>query len=322
MTPVYQILADSQDITKKIADRLLSLVITDEAGIKSDTVEIRLDDRDDALELPRTGAELDISIGYKEIGLLKIGLYVVDEISLSGPVRSMVIRGKAANMPKAIKAPKTRPWDDMTIAGMVSSIAVEHGLAPRVGFDLAGLVLPHIDQTEESDLHLLTRMARQYDAVAKPAGSFFLFVKRGQVRSATGKKIPEVQLQPKDVTSWQVTLAERGKYGAVTAEWHDKTTAQRETVKAGDGAPVFKLRRSYPDATQAQAAAEAKLISLDRGTGTLEITLPGNQSLMAEGTLNLSRFRSGIDGRWLLNRVTHTIGSQGFSTSLSAESLK
>ena len=117
-------------------------------------------------------------------------------------------------------------------------------------------------------------------------------------------------------------MAERGKYGAVTAEWHDKATAKRETVKAGDGDPIFKLRRSYPDATQAQAAAEAKLAALDRGTGTMEITLPGNPDLMAEGVINLSRFRSGIDGRWLLNRVTHTIGNQGFSSSLSAESMK
>jgi uncharacterized protein len=322
MTPVYQILANSRDITEKIADRLLSLVITDEAGIKSDTVEIRLDDRDNALELPQTGAELDVSIGYQETGLVKIGLYTVDEISLSGPVRSMVIRGKAANMPKAIKAPNTRPWDDVTIADLVSSIAGEYGLVPRVGSELSGILLPHIDQTEESDLHLLTRLAKQFDAVAKPAGSFLLFIKRGQAKSATGKKIPKVQLQSEDVTSWQVTLAERGKYGAVTAEWHDKATAQRKTVKAGDGDPVFKLRRSYPDATQAQAAAEAKLAALDRGTGTLEITMPGNQSLMAEGVMTLSKFRAGIDGRWLLNRVTHTIGGQGFSTSLSAESLK
>jgi uncharacterized protein len=322
MTPVYQILADSTDITKKIADRLLSLTITDEVGIKSDTVEIRLDDRDNALELPRTGAELDISIGYQETGLVKTGLYVVDEISLSGPVRSMVIRGKAANMPKAIKAPKTRPWDDMTIAGLVSSIAEEHGLVPRVGSDLAGLVLPHIDQTEESDLHLLTRLSKQFDAVAKPAGSFLLFIKRGQAKSASGKKIPEAQLYPEDITSWQVSLAERGKYGAVTAEWHDKTAALRETVKAGDGDPVFKLRRSYSDAIQAQAAANAKLAALDRGTGTLEITLPGNPNLMAEGVVNMIGFRSGIDGRWLLNRVTHSIGSQGFSSSVSGESMK
>jgi uncharacterized protein len=322
MRPVYQVLADSQDITKKIADRLLSLNITDEAGIKSDTVEIRLDDRDHALELPRTGAELDVSIGYQETGLVKIGLYVVDEISLSGPVRSMVIRGKAANMPKAIKAPKTRPWDDMNIADLVSSIAGEHGLIPRVGEEFAELPLPHIDQTEESDLHLLTRLAKQYDAVAKPAGSFFLFIKRGQAKSASGKSIPEINLSLMDVSSWQTTLTERGKYGAVTAEWHDKAAALRETVKAGDSDPVFKMRRSYPDAIQAQAAADAKLAALDRGTGTLEIALPGNPNLMAEGVVNMIGFRSGIDGRWLLNRVTHSIGSQGFSSSVSGESMK
>jgi phage protein D len=46
MTPDFRIHADSQDITERIQDRLLSLRVTDEAGIKSDTVELNLDDRD------------------------------------------------------------------------------------------------------------------------------------------------------------------------------------------------------------------------------------------------------------------------------------
>ena len=322
MTPAFQILADSRDITEKIADRLLALTITDEAGIQSDTVEIRLDDRDDAIELPRTGAELMISIGYRETGLAKMGLYTVDEISLSGPVRTMAIRAKAANMPQSVKAPKTRPWDEITLGDLVSAIAGEHGLTPRVGTELAGINLPHLDQTEESDLHLLTRLAQQFDAVAKPAGGMLLLVKRGQAKSATGKTIPEVILRPDELSSWQATLAERGRYGSVIAEWHDKSAAKREMVQAGDGDPIFQLRRSYPDAEQALSATEAKLASLSRGTGSLEVTLPGNPNLMAEGSVKLTVFRSGIDGRWLINRVTHSISSQGYTTSFSAESLK
>ncbi len=322
MTPAFQILADSHDITAKIADRLLSLTLTDEVGIQSDTVEIRLDDRDSAIELPRTGAELVVSVGYQESGLVRMGLYIVDEMVLSGPVRTLTIRGKAANMRQSIKAPKTRSWDDITLGSLVGAIAGEHGLTPRVGQELAEITLPHLDQTEESDLHLLTRLARQYDALTKPVGDHLILVKRGQAKSASGKQIPEIGIQPTDVSSWQATLAERGRYGSVTAEWHDKAAAKRESVQAGGGEPVFQLRRSYPDSEQAIAAAEAKLVSLNRGTGSLDVTLPGNPSLMAEGLVDMNGFRTGIDGRWLVNRVTHSINSQGFSTSFSAESLR
>ncbi len=321
MTPVYQILADSQDITAKIADRLLSLTLTDEAGIQSDTVEIRLDDRDNGIVLPRTGAELVVSIGYRETGLVRMGLYIVDELVLAGPVRTLTIRGKAANMPQSIKAPKTRPWDEVTLGDLVANIAGEHGLTPRIGAELAGIALPHLDQTEESDLHLLTRLAQQFDAVAKPMGNHLILVKRGQAKSASGKTIPEVTLKAADISSWQATLAERGRYGSVTAEWHDKVTAERKTVRAGSGEPVFQLRRSFPDTAQAQTAAEAKLATLNRGTGSLDVTLPGSPNLMAEGVVAMKEFRSGINGRWLVNRVTHTISSQGFTTTLSAETL-
>ena len=61
MRPIFTILADQQNVTDTIRDRLLSLRITDEAGTQSDTVEIQLDDRDAKIQWPRHGAELDIS---------------------------------------------------------------------------------------------------------------------------------------------------------------------------------------------------------------------------------------------------------------------
>jgi len=76
LTPAFKVMAESQDITRKIGDRLLSLTVTDNAGIQSDTVEIRLDDKHHELILPRTGAELEVSLGYKESGVERMGLSV------------------------------------------------------------------------------------------------------------------------------------------------------------------------------------------------------------------------------------------------------
>ena len=46
MTPDFNIWAEGNLITGLIKQRLISLRITDEAGINSDSVEICLDDRD------------------------------------------------------------------------------------------------------------------------------------------------------------------------------------------------------------------------------------------------------------------------------------
>nr|VFK12740.1 MAG: hypothetical protein BECKLFY1418C_GA0070996_100165 [Candidatus Kentron sp. LFY] len=323
MTPAFRIFADSSEITGAIRDRLISLSVTDEAGNHSDTVEIRLDDRDGIIELPRKGAELEVLMGYRESGLVEMGLFTVDEVELTGPPDTMVVRGKAANMRASLKAHKTRPWDETTIGDIVAAIAGEHGLEPRVADSLASVKIVHLDQTEESDLHLLTRIAKKYDAVSKPVNNFLLFVPRGEAKSATGKEIPAVSINRNETSDHRVTLADRGKYQAVLAHWHDTSTGLRTPVQVGEGEPVFTLRHAYKDANTATAAAQAKLDALMRGLGTLSLTLKhGNPVLAAEAKLTLLGFREGVDGDWVITQANHTMAGGGYSTSLGAETPK
>ena len=52
MTPAFRIIADHKDITVVIRDRLISLSVSDRAGLRTDTVEICLDDNNSKVELP------------------------------------------------------------------------------------------------------------------------------------------------------------------------------------------------------------------------------------------------------------------------------
>jgi len=321
-SPIFRLLSSDTDITAAIAGRLLSLTVSDKAGQKSDTAELRLDDRGGHIELPRKGAELDVSLGYEQ-ALVKMGVYVVDELELNSPPATLTIRARAANMRKSLKEHKTRAFDEMTLSALVQTIATEHDLEPRIGETLAAIPIPHIDQTEESDLHLLTRLAKDHDAVAKPAGGYLLFVPRGEAKSATGKTLPALTLTPGDVSDYRVTLADRGRYQAVKANWHNTETGERIEVKVGEGKPVFTLRHTCPDAEQAKAAARGKLDALSRGTATLSLTLkPGNPQVAAESKLTLTGFRDGIDGDWTATQVDHELNDSGYSTRIQAETPK
>ena len=320
MTPAYRLRADRRDITDAVRQRLLRLAVTDEAGRDADAVELRLDDRDGALALPRKGAVLDVALGYPERGLAAMGLYTVDELELAAPPATLTIRAKAADMRAALKAQKTRAWDATTLGEVVGAIAADHHLEPRIAASLRTIRLPHLDQTEESDLHLLTRLARDHGAVAKPAGGNLLFVPAGQARSASGQAMPAVTVHRPQASSYRVTLADRDAYGSARAAWHDAASGQRRIETAGAGEPVFTLRRSYPSAPEAQAAAQAQLQALNRGKGTLSLTLqPGLPALRAEARLTLLGFRSGVDGAWIASRVTHEFGRAGYATSVEAE---
>ncbi len=128
---------------------------------------------------------MTVELGYEGLGRVRMGRYAVDEVELSGPPATLTVRGTAADMRSGAKQRKTRSWEGVTIGGLVRTIAGEYDLTPRVTRGLAGVRLPHLDQTDESDLHLLTRLGERYDAAARAGGGRLVFARRGQGLSAT-----------------------------------------------------------------------------------------------------------------------------------------
>ena len=98
MTPTFRIVADGADITALINDRLLLLRTSDKPGMESDEFELRIDDRDGQVVLPRRGSSIEIYLGYAETSLARLGRYAVDTVEVSGPPDSIVIKGKSSDM--------------------------------------------------------------------------------------------------------------------------------------------------------------------------------------------------------------------------------
>ena len=320
MQPAFTLTADRQDITQTIRERLISLKITDEAGVQSDTLEIKLDDRDRSIRLPRTGAELELHMGYDN-KLAGIGLFIVDELVAEGPPDTLVIRARAANFRQSLKAQKERSWDNITLNDIVSSIASEHELTPAIAETLGSQTIAHIDQSNESDLHFLTRLAKQYDAISTIKQGRLILTPRSQGKNASGQLLEAFTVKPEHLSRYRFTIADRGKYVAVIARWHNTQTAQKEPVRVGspNGTPVYALRGLHPDAEAAKVAAKTKLESLKRGTVTGQLTLSGNPEWKVERTLSLFGFRSGVDGAWVITKVEHNLGKAGFTSRVSVE---
>jgi len=80
------------------------------------------------------------------------------------------------------RSPKTRSWDATTLGKLVETIAGEHGYTPKVDPELGAIPIPHLDQTAESDMALLTRLAAKHDAVAKPVAGFLVLARQGAAK--------------------------------------------------------------------------------------------------------------------------------------------
>lgn len=320
MTPQFRIIADSKDITALIADRLLGLTVTDEAGMQSDSVSIRIDNRDGRVAMPSQGAQLEVYLGYAETGMSRMGLYVVDELSESGPPTALTITAKAADMRDTLKEKRTQPWEDMTLGDLLATVAKRNGYTAKISEALASVPVGHIDQTEESDMHLLTRLAKEHDVVAKPAGGNLLFVPKGEAKSVTGKSMPSVALAQKDIIQWSVSMNGRGKYPSVKSNYHDTETASRTDVVVGEGSPVRVLSTSYPTAEAARTAAQGEYHRQQRGTGKLSVTIEGNASIGAEAKLTISGNSQASNGQWSVIRVEHSLTpGEGYRSEIEAE---
>ncbi|WP_018006784.1 contractile injection system protein, VgrG/Pvc8 family [Cupriavidus neocaledonicus] len=327
MRPDFRLVANSTDITATILDRLVSLRFTDEAGMASDMLEIVLADHDPLapIQVPSAGAELELFLGY-DGATQRMGLFVFDELELAGDPGEMVIRARAAPYDASkggkvnLQSQKTRSWPKGTkLSAMVAKIAKEHGLEPAVAASLQAIPLPHIDQADESDLNLLVRIAKKYDAVVKPAGGKLVLAKRGEAKTVGGADLPTITLLPTDRTSWRMVQSKRETAGMVVAYWHAVKQAKRHEVKVGKGEPVRRLRQYYPTQEMALAAARAELSRRERGKVTLSVTLPGRTDLAAEAKLILSGWRPGIPTDWIISRVEHSLDAGGYRCTLEAE---
>lgn len=329
MRPAFRILANGTDLGGKLASRVKQIRVTDGAGFESDTVEIDLADHDDAdpIALPPTGAELDVFLGYDTTGLQHVGLFVVDELEPGGWPAYLTIRGRASPYEGskggklALQTQKTRAWPKNTKLGdMVAKIAKEHGLQATVASEFKALALPQFDQTDESDISFLVRVARKYDAVVKTGGGTLVLAKRGTGTTASGATLAPVTVTPKGTTRWHMSISRREADGTVVAFWHDHKGGKRMPVQAGSGDPVRRLRHPYPDEASALHAAQGELDKRGRKRNKLSITMPGNPLLTAEGPLVLQGFRAGIPADWVVTQVVHTFApGVGFSSEVDAE---
>jgi phage protein D len=319
MTPIFRIVADGADITAVINDRLLLLRTSDKPGMESDEFELRIDDRDGQVTLPRRGAGLEIYLGYAETSLARLGRYVVDEVEVSGPLDSIVIRGKASDMRGSGKTIRNGSWENVPLSTIVGDIAARNGWQPACQ---VATKVPRVDQLNESDFNFVTRLAKQYDCTAKVADGKLLVMPRQAGQSASGQQFGAITLTRADVSRWQFRLGDRNAHKAVAAKHQDKKTGKLAVVSLEnddlpDGLPaVHTDRHIHPNKSAAEAAANARLAAFNRSTAGVRLEMPGRTDIFAERPIIAQGFKVGLDGEYLADSVEQVYTQAGWSTTV------
>lgn len=319
MYPKFKILANNNDITNLLNGRLMSLSISDEIGLVSDSLTIELDDRDCILDVPACGAELEVFLGYDE--LYTMGKFVVDEIELKNPPQTISITARASNAAfediGSFKSPRSYSWENYTLKGIIQTVAKRYRLTESMATDFAGIMVSHIDQTDESDCAFIQRVASEYNASIKIAGGKLLFISPLSGKFPDGTDLPAIPIN-QNIINYQMRIAERGKYKKVIAKYYDFDEAEEKKVSAGSGSPAFTLRDTYTSANRASLQAKRKLKEITTGTKTLSLELIGNPLVSAESVIQVSGVRPEVAGLWVVKAAQHTFSSSGYKTRIDA----
>lgn len=320
-----------------VNDQLMSLTLTNNRGFEADTLELTIDDTDGKITLPARGAEISVSLGWQGETLIHKGMYTVDEISHSGPPDQITVTARSADFRQDFNVKREYSWHDIKVPDVVSAIAGRYNLKPAVSKQLMYIEIDHADQTNESDISFLTRMAEMLGAIATIKNGSLLFIVPNQGVTQSGKSLPVITLMQESGDRHYFRLADRQAYTGVQAYWlgkQKKTNLKRKqkpkkeklSKKEGDyieGAEgnVFVMRQTFKNEQSDKRAAEVKWSKLQKGVAEFNITLPeGRADLYPEMPVTVTGFKPTIDShQWVISRVTHTIDGNGFITHLELE---
>lgn len=317
----YQMVVGGRDVSQTVRPLLKQLRLRESRGEKADQLEITLDDSLGNLALPPVGETITLQLGYKHTGMVDKGSFIVDEIEHNGAPDVVELRCRSADMRTTLRQRASQSWHGATLGKIVRDIAAKNKLQAKVDAELDDVEVPHIDQTNESDVHFLTRMGRQHDAVATVKKGRLVFLAIDSTKNAAGHELDAILLTRDDGDRHRYHAAARDSYTGVRAQWHDKGSAAKKSAIAGTEDNMKTLRDSYASEEDAVDAARAELGRIERGAATLEITLAiGQPALMVQTPVNVRGFKPEIDGTdWLCKTVEHTLDDNGLTTRLEME---
>jgi len=335
--PDFRVTLDGTDLTGtlkediaavagRIRTRLISLAISEKRGDEADQLDIVLSDADGRLALPKTGAVLNVQLGWKQgsdvtPGLVDKGSFKVDEVAHSGPPDQITIRARSVDFTSELKTRREKSWHGTTLGAIVNEVAAHHGLKPSCAPALASIAVTSKAQSRESDLAFLRRLGRELDAVATIKRGRLILSPIGAASTPAGRALPTLTVRRRDGDTHNFSRQKRDDVPGVSATWHDRKGGKREVFTAGKAEGAKKLSRVYGTEADASAAANAAHGRAQREPVSLDLSLAlGRPDISPEQKTTVVGYKSEIDAvAWIVGEVSHSLGDRGYVTKIKLE---
>lgn len=341
--PDWKVTLDGVDLSDNLRPYLINLRVSERRGGEADQLDISLDDSTGSLEIPKAGALLSVSLGWKggagtRPGLTDKGSFTVDEAEHSGPPDRITLRARSADFTAQWRKLRDQTWNQTTLGAVLREVAARQGVTAKIAASLAAKPLALVTQSRESDHALINRLGREHDAVATVKQSSLIFVPMAGGRSASGEALPSVTIRRSEGDRHRYSIEAREDWTGVVAKWHDKKAASEKLVKvekrkrsngaiprsetaSGTKENPKILKKIFATEAEAKRAAEAEWQRIQRAPRKLSLNLAlGRPEIGVEQPALVKGFKSEIDEQdWIVAEASHTLDGNGLTTSLIFE---
>jgi len=171
----------------------------------------------------------------------------------------------------------------------------------------------HLAQTDESDLNLLVRLAKQLNAQFNIKNNKIIFIKTKQ----ENENLPKFTIDIKEVINYSIKHNAKTIYNSVRVTYHDTKENKQKEVIYENGEPQFIIQDSFKNEAEAYKTAKSYYEMLNKGSITGNVSIPGKE-IRAGGILTLTGFGED-DGEYSIKRVTHNLSSSGYINRVEFE---
>jgi len=344
----WRVTLDGLDLSAKLAPLLIRLRVSERRGELADQLDIELDDSGQSLDIPKSGAVLQVSLGWKggggtKPGLIDKGKFTVDEAEHRGPPDTINIRARSVDFTAEWRKVREQSWRDTTLGAPINAIAGRQALTPRVNADLAARPIKLLTQNRESDIAFLERLGKEYDAISTVKNGTLIFTPMAGGKTASGDALPTVTLRRRQGDGHSYRVEAREDYTGVVAKWRDKRAAKTKLEKskprarsatavpkaksekpsstAGNGDNPKVLKQIFATQAEAERAAQAEWSRIQRAPRKFSTKLAlGKPEIGADQPAIAEGYHPEIDAQdWIVADVTHTLDQNGLTSALNLE---
>lgn len=323
---------DGTDITNDIGPYFRNLIYTDDTDDLADDLKIEVQDRDgvwmekwleEAVEAA-AGGRLSMSAviapeNWKRAGKLKTGAFELDSVDASGPPSVVTISGASLAFSKSLRqTKKSKVWKNYTLSGIAAEIAAGGGMG-CIYESGANPPYDRVEQTRQSDIDFLKKLCQDAGISIKVTDGNIVLYDQAEYEA----KAPVLTIEKGAKGGYVKYKLSSGsadaQYAKCRVRYMDPNTGKCIEGTAEDGSvsgdQCLEITAKVGSAGEAETLAKKHLRLHNKLAKTAVFTLPGDVGLVAGVTVQLKGW-GGWDGKYIVTRAVHTVGSGGYTTQI------